>query len=99
MIDQTILANTDAVKQLDKDIKGLLKEKNKKDNTKNKIVEEIKRLGKEILQMKKVDKADKASKAVVDVYEHKKVDRCRYYNRGHCQYKQKCRFLPSKKCV
>ena len=51
MIEETIVANSDAVKKIDKEIKALVKDKNKKNASKKEIYEAIKRLDKEIAKM------------------------------------------------
>ena len=55
-VDDFISANTDAVKKINKEIKSILKDKNKKDNNKKEIDEAINRLDKEVLKIKEVKK-------------------------------------------
>ena len=95
--ENTIAVNSDTVKKLDKEIKNLLKDKNKKDNSKKEVDEALKRLDKEILQIKENNKVRKAVDDIGSVDKDKKKEKkCRYFNYGHCKYKQKCRFLHPK---
>ena len=78
VIDEIIVANSDCIKRMEKELKDISGKKAK-------------------------------SKAIHDVIEEvvsdhtteiKKRKRCRYYNRGFCKYKNKCRFAhPTKICT
>ena len=60
----------------------------------------IKRLDKEIMQVhiKKERKIIKHSKEV-EIAKQKSKRKCRYFDRGHCKYKEKCKYLhPSDIC-
>ena len=97
VIEESISANTKAVKRLDTEIKSIVKDKNKKENNRKDIDEALRRLDGEILQIKKgakkVETTNDASK-VSD--KNKKGIRCRYFNYGFCKYKEKCRFIHPK---
>ena len=91
MIDESISANSDAMKRLDKEIKNILKDKNKKDNHKKEVDEAMSRLDNKIVQIKvaaKKSKDDTSNSS--DKTQREK--RCRYYNFGFCKYRGKCRF-------
>ena len=96
-IEESISANTRAVKRLDTEIKSIVKDKNKKENNRKDIDEALKRLDDEILQIKK------GAKKVETVHDTSKASdknkqgiRCRYFNYGFCKYKEKCRFIHPK---
>ena len=94
VIEETIVATSDAVKKIDKEIKALLKDKNKKNASKKEIAEAIKRLDKEIVQIKKDEQARKPMEDKVNADKvNKERKKCRYFNYGYCKYKEKCRFL------
>jgi chromosome segregation ATPase len=81
VIQKTIEANADAVKKLDKEIKGLIKDKNKKDASKKEIDEAIKKLDTEMSKMRKGVKENKVVEEVEIVRNGVKKERkCRYSN-------------------
>ena len=67
VVDEILVSNSDAIKNLDKEIQKLKQEKE---------VDEI--------EMKKTC-VDKNGDRVKD-------KKCRYFNRGHCKYRERCRF-------
>ena len=93
-IDDSISVNAKAVLRLEKKIKGIQKDKNKKESSKKDVQEAIQRLDAEISNIKK----DAKNAEVVDVDKpnsggkSKKAMKCKYYNRGFCKYRGKCRF-------
>ena len=55
-------------------------------------------MDKEIEKVRKGKVIDNGSKDVEEVgmekvIENKKPRKCKYYNKGHCNYKMKCRFI------
>ena len=99
VIDESILVNSDAVKRLDKEIKTILKDKNKKDNHTKVVDDAINRLDNEIVQIKVAGKksvSDQVKDASNSSDKTKKEKRCRYYNHGFCKYREKCRFIHPK---
>ena len=73
VIDAIIVANADAIKQIDKEIKDMSAHNCAKE-AQNDIIEKGN-----------------------DDRENVKRKRCRYYNRGFCKFKNKCRFVHSDK--
>lgn len=73
VIDAIIVANADAIKRIDKEIKEMSAHNCAKE-AQNDIIEKGN-----------------------DDRENVKRKRCRYYNRGFCKFKNKCRFVHSDK--
>ena len=96
-IDHTLLANSEAVKRIDKEIKGILRDRKKKVESKKEVDDEIKRLDSEIIKLKTENKKNKPREEVLKTGDEKKIDKkCRYFNAGYCKYKEKCRFTHPK---
>ena len=72
VIDEVIVANADAIKRINKEIKEL-SEKESHRNLSNDALENV------------VSDSDQVKR-------NKVKKRCRYYNRGYCKYKHKCRY-------
>ena len=68
VIDEIIVSNADAIKNLGKEITKLQKEKERNDNCKA---------------------VEASTKKLIDNGMRRK---CRYYNRGHCKYRERCKF-------
>ena len=97
VIEESISANTKAVKRLDTEIKSIVQDKNKKENNKNDIDEALKRLDDEVLKIKKgANKFETTNDTSKVSDKSKKEIRCRYFNYGFCKYKEKCRFIHQK---
>ena len=96
MIDKTIVQNSDAIKVLDKEIICILDDKSKKDMEKKEVDNAIKELNKKI-QKKQVNTQNVANDTVGDKVVNRKSKKCRYFNRGYCKYKTKCRYVHPKK--
>jgi hypothetical protein len=82
------LVNSDAVKRLDKDIKTILKDKNKKDNHTKVVDDSINRLVNQFVQIKVAAKksvSDQVKDASNSSDKTKKEKRCRYYYHGFCK--------------
>ena len=89
VIDEVIVANSDAIKRIDKEIKQLTKVKTTKSEveTSDKVETESTRC-----KHKATNEDQNVDKAVVR-------KRCRYYNRGYCKFKSKCRYIhPKETC-
>ena len=77
VIDAIIVANADAIKRIDKEMRDISEKQHVKEA--------------------KSDIIEKDSDDAVKVIKRK---RCRYFNRGFCKYKNKCRFVhPNKICI
>ena len=87
-------------KRLDEEIRNLLKDKSKKDESKKKMDEAIKTLESEILKFKESENYSKPTKEILKASDkEKKAHKCRYFNVGYCKYKEKCRFThPEETC-
>jgi hypothetical protein len=75
VIDEIIVANSDCIRRIEKEIKAITVEKGD-----TKVLHDV--LEKEVEKDTKVTKVRKI---------------CRYYNRGFCKYKNKCRFAHANK--
>ena len=88
VIEESISANSDAVKRLEKEITSIIKDKNKK-----KVDEAIKRLDDEIKDIKKgAMKVILGEEASIPYNKTTKDIKCRYFNGGFCKFRGKCRF-------
>ena len=99
-IDRNIFTNADVVNKLDQEIKNILKDKTKKEESRKKVDDAIEKLNLEILQLKQSDrKVDTAKDNLVDSDKIRKKSRCRYFNSGYCKYKERCKFKhPERTC-
>jgi hypothetical protein len=100
MIDKTISQNSDSIKILDQEIKGILVDKNKKDVSKQEIDDAINKLNQEILLIKRLETESNSTTEKMEVVDKiKKRAKCKYYNAGYCKYKVKCKFThPAEVC-
>jgi translation initiation factor 2B subunit (eIF-2B alpha/beta/delta family) len=97
VIKESISENSNAVKRLEKEIKSMETDRNKKENNKKEVEEAIKRLDDEILLIKKDAKKSEICMEASELGDKmKKEIRCRYFNYGFCKYKEKCRFVHPK---
>ena len=115
VIDEILVANSDAINRINKEINELSKKDVVTDDTKDaleninhgqdgntKSKKSKKDVTKDTLgsinrgQEKDSNKAHKETDDECnDKIENKKTKVCRYFNRGHCKYKNKCRFVHS----
>ena len=72
-IDQTLLANSEAVKRIDKEIKGILRDRKKKVESKKEVDDEIKRLDSEIIKLKTENKKNKSREEVLKTGDKRKL--------------------------
>ena len=72
-IDQTLLANSEAVKRIDNEIKGILRDRKKKVESKKEVDDEIKRLDSEIIKLKTENKKNKSREEVLKTGDKRKL--------------------------
>ena len=72
-IDHTLLANSEAVKRIDKEIKGILRDRKKKVESKKEVDDEIKRLDSEIIKLKTENKKNKSREEVLKTGDKRKL--------------------------
>ena len=85
VIDAIIVANSDAIKRIDKEIKDI---------SVNKLVKEVHHdiIEEKNVECEKMSKKGTIEKQTSDKVARRSVKKCRYYNRGYCKYKQKCKY-------
>ena len=92
-----IVANSDKMKRIDKEIKDLLTDKNKKNESRKEIENTLKKLENQIIHLEKDSKEAKSNKDISKVSDNnKKAKRCKYFNVCYCKYKEKCKFTHTK---
>ena len=95
IIDEIIVANSDAIRRIDREIKELTEQKmpTKGQNDGDNVVK-----AKTKHTANKVSEADKASnnaieKDGVDLVSKPRRKKCRYFDRGFCKFTSKCRYI------
>ena len=92
IIDEILVANSDAIKRIDKEIESMVQNKAKADETRAKCSEEKHKKSELKTNFEAKGNAEKANGDGDNSSVGKTKKKCKFFNRGFCKYSNKCRF-------